>query len=271
MYATPHLLDDPGPRRTSSATRCRSTADATAGPSRRRWLGGSRTSGFAYVARKVDPELAKAALALDLPGVGSYAEEERTYPLKGTAAQVLGFAGTENKGLAGIELLYDEELSGEAGSETIVRDPAGHALKTVRAPGARASGADVRLTLDSHIQFYAEDVLEKTVRDTGGQVGHRDRHGPAHRRGARHGQRHRGGVPRLRQGRSGRREEPRRHRRLRAGLHLQAGDHLRRARRRHRDAEHDLHAAVELHVADREIHDSHPRGTENYSVREILQ
>ena len=56
---------------------------------------------FAYVARKVDPEYAKAALALDLPGVGSYAEEKRMYPLKGSAAQVLGFAGIENTGLAG--------------------------------------------------------------------------------------------------------------------------------------------------------------------------
>ena len=118
------------------------------------------------MARKVDPELAKAALALDLPGVGSYTEEKRTYPLKATAAQVLGFAGTENKGLAGIELLYDKELSGKAGSETVVRDPAGHALKTV-AQQEPVSGQNVRLTLDSEIQYYAEDVLEKTVRDTG--------------------------------------------------------------------------------------------------------
>ena len=130
--------------------------------------GKKEKSWFTYVARKVDPELAKAALALDLPGVVSYTEEERMYPLKATAAQVLGFAGTENKGLAGIELLYDKELSGEAGSETIVRDPAGHALKTVayREP---TSGQNVRLTLDSEIQYYAEDVLKKTVRDSGGE------------------------------------------------------------------------------------------------------
>ena len=196
---------------------------------------GKRESGFAYVARKVDPELAKAALALDLPGVGSYTEEERTYPLKGTAAQVLGFAGTENTGLAGMELLYDEELSGEAGSETIVRDPAGHALKTV-AHHEPASGQNVRLTLDSEIQYYAEDVLEKTLRDTRRQVGRLDRDGPAHGRGARHGQRHERGVPRLRQGRHGRREEPRRHRRVRARLDLQARHDLRRACRRDRQA-----------------------------------
>ncbi len=189
VYADPHLLDDP---RAAADELCdalqinrrkerRAVEEAlVTGKKHKRW--------FAYVARKVDPELAKAAVALDLPGVGSYEEERRTYPLKGTAAQVLGFAGTENKGLAGIELLFDEELSGRAGSETIVRDPAGHALKTVRQMQP-VSGDDVRLTLDSSIQYYAEDVLEKTVRDTGGQGGHRDRHGSAHRRGPRHGQR----------------------------------------------------------------------------------
>ncbi len=167
VYATPYLLADP-----ASATE--DLCDALQINRRRerravRKALSNEESGFAYVARKADPELAKAALALDLPGVGSYEEEERTYPLKGTAAQVLGFAGTENTGLAGIELLFDEALSGKAGSETIVRDPAGHALKTVRHTEPLA-GADVRLTLDGDIQYYAEDVLEKTVRDTGAKA-----------------------------------------------------------------------------------------------------
>ena len=169
VYADPHLLQDP---RAAADELCdalqinrrrarRAVEDALVkGKNGKKW--------FAYVARKVDPELAKAALALDLPGVGSYTEEERTYPLKATAAQILGFAGTENTGLAGMELLYDKELSGEPGSETIVRDPAGHALKTV-AHQDPESGQNLRLTLDSQIQFYAEDVLEKTLRDIGGK------------------------------------------------------------------------------------------------------
>ena len=139
MYADPHLLQDP---RAAADELCdalqinrrrarRVVEDALVkGKSEKKW--------FAYVARKVDPELAKAALALDLPGVGSYTEEERTYPLKAAAAQVLGFAGMENTGLAGMELFFDKELSGEAGSETIVRDPAGHALKTVAHQRARS-------------------------------------------------------------------------------------------------------------------------------------
>jgi len=161
VYATPYLLDHPAAAahdlcaalQINRKRERRAVTKALAQPK----------SGFAYVARKVDPELAKAALALDLPGVGSYAEEERTYPMKGSAAQVLGFAGMDNNGLAGIELLHDKELSGVAGSEVIVRDPAGRVLKTTRLTQP-VPGADVRLTLDEDIQYVAEDVLAHTVR-----------------------------------------------------------------------------------------------------------
>ncbi len=161
VYATPYLLDDP---KAAAGELC----DALQINRRRdrrdvREALADKKGGFAYVARKVDPDLAGAALALDLPGVGSYAEEERTYPMKGSAGQVLGLAGVDNEGVAGIEYLYDKQLSGVAGSETIVRDPAGRALKTIR-ENQPSSGADVRLTLDSAIQYEAENVLERTVR-----------------------------------------------------------------------------------------------------------
>jgi cell division protein FtsI/penicillin-binding protein 2 len=160
VYATPYLLDDP---RAAAEELCDALQINRRRDRRDVEEKLSDGSGFAYVARKVDPALARAALKLDLPGVGSYAEEKRTYPLKGTAAQVIGFAGMENTGLAGIEQLYEEQLSGRAGSETVVRDPAGHPLKTV-AQVAPQPGQNVYLTLDREIQYYAEDVLEKTLR-----------------------------------------------------------------------------------------------------------
>ena len=164
VFATPYLLDEP---KAAADELC----DALQINRRRQHRALTQLlvkakrdkSGFAYVARKVDPALAKAALALDLPGVGAYAEEERSYPMKGSAAQVIGFAGIDGNGLAGIEVLYDKELAGKSGSETIVRDPAGRTLKTV-AQTQPVSGANVRLTLDEDIQYTAEDVLEHTVR-----------------------------------------------------------------------------------------------------------
>ena len=67
-----------------------------------------------------------------------------------------------------MELIYDKELSGKPGSETIVSDPAGHALRTI-SQKLPASGQNVELTLDGQIQYTVEKVLQKTLRDTGGK------------------------------------------------------------------------------------------------------
>jgi len=161
VFATPYLLDEP-----KAAARALCEALRITRKRERQALEKALArpkSGFAYVARKVDPALAKAARDLDLPGVGAYAEEERSYPTKGSAAQVLGFAGIDGNGLAGVEMQYEEQLAGVAGSEVIVRDPAGHTLRTVTETQP-ISGETVRLTLNEDIQYWAEDVLEHTVR-----------------------------------------------------------------------------------------------------------
>jgi cell division protein FtsI (penicillin-binding protein 3) len=162
IYATPYLLKSPRSAANKLARALqirgkRARADLLAKLS-------DPKSGFAYVARKVDPDLAAKALALKLPGVGMYAEEQRVYPMQTVAAQVLGFAGTDNNGLAGIELQYDKQLSGTPGSEVIVRDTTGKlALKTLQATQP-VPGQDVRLTIDRDIQYKAERVLDQTVR-----------------------------------------------------------------------------------------------------------
>ena len=108
VYATPKLLDDPrgAADQLCDALQIHRRAERRAVEHALVW-GKKHKLGFAFVARKVDPHYAKAAVDLGLPGVGSYEEEKRIYPLKKTAAQVLGFAGMDNTGLAGIELLYN--------------------------------------------------------------------------------------------------------------------------------------------------------------------
>jgi cell division protein FtsI (penicillin-binding protein 3) len=163
VYAAPNLLDDP-----STAARDLCAALHITRKKERRAVTAAlsdRESGFCYVARKADPELVKAALALKLPGVGSYAEEKRSHPMKASATQLIGFAGVDNDGLAGIELQYDAQLSGVDGSQVVVRDPAGRLLRTV-AQTEPVPGSDVRLTLDADIQLYAERVLMRTLRDS---------------------------------------------------------------------------------------------------------
>lgn len=120
-----------------------------------------RSRGFVYVARKADPEKAKALERQEIVGFGFYPEERRTYPQRAVASEVVGYAGLDNRGLSGIELEYDGGLSGEDGSKTIARDPFGRTLQVIESEPVR-DGRDVHLTIDHTIQGHVERVLRQT-------------------------------------------------------------------------------------------------------------
>ena len=120
-----------------------------------------RSRGFVYVVRKADPEQARVLQARKLVGIGFYPEERRSYPQKRVASSVIGYAGTDNEGLAGLELAYDDLLSGQDGEETIVRDPFGTLLNVVDTKPVR-QGKDLTLTLDHRLQAQVEQVLRDT-------------------------------------------------------------------------------------------------------------
>jgi cell division protein FtsI (penicillin-binding protein 3) len=122
-----------------------------------------RTRGFVYLARQADPERAAELAKLDLDGIGFYAEERRAYPQRSVAAHVLGYAGVDNVGLAGVEQALDRVLAGKPGSKTIVKDPFGRAIDVLDSKAER-EGRDVHLTIDHNIQAYAESVLRETVK-----------------------------------------------------------------------------------------------------------
>jgi cell division protein FtsI/penicillin-binding protein 2 len=121
-----------------------------------------RRRAFVYVCRKCDPVKAAALAARHIPGLYSYPEERRSYPQASVAAQVLGYAGIDNRGLAGLELQLDGTLSGRPGEQTVIKDPFGRAIDTVSSKPVR-EGANVTLTIDHTIQAQAETVLRKTM------------------------------------------------------------------------------------------------------------
>jgi cell division protein FtsI (penicillin-binding protein 3) len=121
-----------------------------------------RSHGFVYVERKADATRAARLQRLHITGLGFYPEESRFYPQHSIAAQVLGYAGVDNHGLSGLELALDRPLAGQAGRETLVRDPFGHVLDSIVSKTAR-DGSDVSLTIDHNIQAEAEQVLRQTV------------------------------------------------------------------------------------------------------------
>ena len=119
-------------------------------------------------------------------GLGFYPEERRTYPQGRVGAQVVGYAGVDNKGLAGLEVEYDQQARRAPGQQTIVRDPFGHAIDVISS-APEQKGADVFTTIDHTIQAHAEAVLRADRVEVGREGRDRDRARPEDGRGARDG------------------------------------------------------------------------------------
>ncbi len=119
---------------------------------------------FVWVARKVTAEQAAAVQKLALPGIHLLQESRRIYPQGMFAAQVLGFVGLDNQGLAGAELSYNKALSGTPG-ELIVETDA----RNLDMPGAAARyvppqpGLTLRLSINATLQSITQRYLDQGV------------------------------------------------------------------------------------------------------------
>ena len=122
----------------------------------------NKKSQFVYIKRFADPKLAATFMKKGYAGVDSYPEEKRAYPQGSVGAQVLGFAGTDDTGLGGLELQYNSLLGGKAGKQTVIRDPFGRAIEVLSSSPVK-EGRDVFTTIDHIIQANAEQVLAQTV------------------------------------------------------------------------------------------------------------
>jgi cell division protein FtsI (penicillin-binding protein 3) len=122
-----------------------------------------RQKHFAFVRRRVSPEAAARVAALELEGIGLIKETRRWYPNKTLAAHVLGYVGTENTGLAGIEYAYESKIRGEDGRIFIHTDALNRAFHT-RVEQQPTEGATLELTIDQNIQHIAERELQAAIR-----------------------------------------------------------------------------------------------------------
>ena len=124
-----------------------------------------RGGAFAYLRRFVSPDEARRIAALALPGVNFIQETKRYYPKLQLASHVLGFVGTENKGLGGVEQAYDALIKGKDGRIRLQVDARQHAVQS-RVELAPTAGASLELTIDQYIQHIAERELKRGVDET---------------------------------------------------------------------------------------------------------
>ncbi len=118
---------------------------------------------FVWVKRKVTPKEVKDVKALDLKGIDFISEDERFYPNKTLAAQMLGFSGTDGHGLEGIEYYYDTYLKGSTCSFTVLKDAFKRGFDAEKSVMPDCSGNNLILTIDYNIQYLSERALEEAA------------------------------------------------------------------------------------------------------------
>ena len=126
---------------------------------------------FVFIKRQVPPETADRITALKLPGVHQEKEYRRYYPTGDMTAHIVGFTGVDDRGLEGVELAYQPSLIGRHGSRTVIRDRRGNIVEDIGALKPPQDGRDVRLALDSKIQYLAYSQLKAAVEKHNAKAG----------------------------------------------------------------------------------------------------
>jgi len=129
-----------------------------------------RRGAFAQLRRFVAPDAARRIADLELPGIDFIQETKRYYPKMHLASHVLGFVGTENNGLGGVEQSYDSLIKGRDGLIRMQVDARQHAVQS-RVELEPTAGASLELTIDQYIQHIAERELKRGVDETGAAGG----------------------------------------------------------------------------------------------------
>jgi cell division protein FtsI (penicillin-binding protein 3) len=118
---------------------------------------------FVWVKRQVDDAVAKQIVAMGLKGIYQRKEYKRQYPEGEAAAHVVGFTNVEDVGQEGVELTFNQDLAGRAGSRRVIKDRLGRVVESVGETVPPADGRDIQLSIDSKVQFFAYQKLRDAV------------------------------------------------------------------------------------------------------------
>jgi len=118
---------------------------------------------FVWVKRQIEEPVAQKINMLGIPGIYQRKEYKRKYPEGETIAHIVGFTNVEDKGQEGIELAFDQALSGKAGSRRVIKDRLGRVVEGVGEQVPPVDGQDIQLSVDSKVQFFAYQKLRDAV------------------------------------------------------------------------------------------------------------
>ena len=113
--------------------------------------------------RRLSYEIADRISALKLPGVYLIKESKRYYPNDTMLSHTMGFVGIDNQGLAGLELIYDQYLTGSYGAIKYFSDAKGNRLELSEIYEQPQDGVNMTLTINYDIQASMERELDNVV------------------------------------------------------------------------------------------------------------
>ena len=137
----------------------------------RRLIGQRQGREFVYLRRHIAPDLAEQVTALELPGVYLQQEYRRYYPAGEVAGHLLGFTNVDDKGQEGLELAFEDWLSGEPGAKRVIMDGRRNIVENVENIRSARPGKTLRLSIDRRIQYLAYRELKAAVRKHGARSG----------------------------------------------------------------------------------------------------
>ncbi len=126
---------------------------------------------FVWLKRQLDEPVAQQILALDIKGVYAIKEYKRLYPEGEAAAHIVGFTNVEDKGQEGVELVFQDQLAGKAGSRRVIKDRLGRVVEVVGETVLPEDGQDLQLSIDSKVQFFAYQKLREAVLENKAKAG----------------------------------------------------------------------------------------------------
>ncbi len=126
---------------------------------------------FVWIIRKIPAEWAMKIKKLDIDGIGVLSDTRRYYPNREVAAHVIGFVGTDNQGLEGLEKRYDSILRGPKHTLLEMKDAFGRPFYMDKPVVSGMDLKDIYLTIDRDIQYKVQEALREAVRRTKAKSG----------------------------------------------------------------------------------------------------
>lgn len=118
---------------------------------------------FVYVERQVSPAMATYIKQLKIPGIHLRKESKRFYPTGEISAHIVGFTNVDDKGIEGVERVYDQLLTGENGKKQYRKDAKGNRIEVLKDVESTPP-EDLVLSIDQRIQALAYTELKGAVK-----------------------------------------------------------------------------------------------------------